>query len=378
MIFSSTLTFLFYSLGLIVGIIYLFIILFFYKGWKQIPEYHPTKPINNLKISVIIPVRNEKGTVHNLIRDLEQQNYPENNYEVILVDDHSTDGSYDFLKEQLNGKPNYKILHNDGFGKKQALLAGIDQSMGDIIITTDADCRFGKEWLLTVSGFFQEKKPAMVLGPVIPIRKNTFINDLLALEFLSLMGSTAGAAGIGHPIMSNGANLAYLPDVLHELKDPFLKRTPSGEDVFLMLNIKRTRKFDIKFLKSKEAAAYTPLQMSVKGFLHQRIRWVSKNKMYRDADVIITSLVVWLTNFILLSSLLAIILRHEYIILFAGLLILKSFPDYLLLREVTRFFERERLLRLFLPLQLIYIVYVTFIGLFGIFHVGFSWKERKY
>ncbi len=360
------------------GIIYSSLIFWYYYGWIKTPVFKPGSFTFSPKVSVIVAFRNEEKVLQNLLNDLINQSYSSELFEVILVDDHSTDGSYDLVKNLIEVNTSFKLIKNQGEGKKQAISEAIEICSGELFITTDADCRMGNDWLKTITSYYSENSPDMLIGPVLPARNESVFSKLVALEFFSLIGSAAGAAGIKHPIMNNGANLAYPRTSFNSVSQPFNSKTASGEDIFFMLKLKKNEQSKIRFLKSNKAAVSTHLPTGFEEFWQQRVRWVSKSKYYTDFDMIFSAVIVWLVGFLMLSTLIAGIFYPIFFIMYAFLFVIKSVPDYLLLSNVLSFFDRKDLIRYFIPLQVIYPLYVTLAGFFGLIFAKFSWKDRKY
>ena len=120
------------------------------RGLKRLKQSnHDLSPDDY--ISVIIPFRNESDNIFSNIESICSQNYPKEKYEVIYVDDNSSDDSMKKLREYT--KPdNIKILslpkeYSPNAHKKRAIRYGVGQSKGDIIVTTDADCMYTDDWL---------------------------------------------------------------------------------------------------------------------------------------------------------------------------------------------------------------------------------------
>lgn len=360
------------------GIIYSSLIFWYYFGWIKTPVFKSGNLPVSLKISVIVAFRNEEKVLQNLLYDLINQSYSSELFEVIIVDDHSTDGSYDLVKNLIEVNTSFKLIKSKGEGKKQAIFEAISISSSELIVTTDADCRMGNDWLKTIAFYYSDNNPDMIIGPVLPARNESVFSKVVALEFFSLIGSAAGAAGLKHPIMNNGANLAYPRTSLNSVSNTFNSETASGEDIFFMLELKKNEQSKIRFIKSNKAAVLTHLPIGFEEFWQQRVRWVSKSKYYTDFDMIFSAVIVWLVGFLMLSTLIAGIFNPVFFIMYAFLFVIKSVPDYMLLSNVLSFFDRKDLIRYFIPLQVIYPLYVTLTGFFGLIFAKFRWKERKY
>jgi cellulose synthase/poly-beta-1,6-N-acetylglucosamine synthase-like glycosyltransferase len=367
-----------------VSFIYILLIVSFYLGWQKLQNVTVTekesskytKGINECFISVIVAARNETSTIKKLIDSLHQQELPENFYEVIIINDHSEDSTCQLVETCIQNYKNFRLisLPDKKYGKKQAILLGIQVSRGKLIVTTDADCWMSSRWLSTILAFYRQYPSKMIIGPVF-MPANSFFDSLQSLEFLSLIASTAGAAGLGRPIMCNGANLIYEKDIFQALQNPLNEKINSGDDVFLMLQIKKHFPESIRFLKSMDAVVYTKPQTSLKGFIHQRVRWASKSKYYRDFDVILVSLVVFFTNLLLFSFLVLSFFQLKFFYYFLIFFMLKALPDFLFLRKTTHFYKKNNWIKSFIFLEIIYSFYILFVSLISL-TCKYQWKDR--
>ncbi|MEA1979536.1 MAG: glycosyltransferase family 2 protein [candidate division Zixibacteria bacterium] len=93
-----------------------------------------------MKLSVIIPVYNEFSTLEELVAHV--QNAPGPEKEIILIDDFSTDGTRELIKEKIEPKVDKVIYQQKNFGKGFALKAGFAAATGDIVLVQDADLEY--------------------------------------------------------------------------------------------------------------------------------------------------------------------------------------------------------------------------------------------
>jgi len=293
------------------GTIYFVIILIYTFGWFKLK----IKLTKNLKVStfvsVVIPARNEEKNILSLLSDLILQNYPKDKFEIIVVDDNSTDSTAELVNHFVANNQQFNIKYTFSSQedklkayKKQAINKAIQISRGELIITTDADCRAGNNWLRSIVESYEIGKPKMIVGPVSFYNESTFFEKMQAAEFLSLIAITGGAIQTGRPIMCNGANLAYEKIAFNEVGGFSNDRFSSGDDVFLLLKIRKYFGDDaVRFLKNKDTIINTHPIKSLKDFIQQRTRWASKNKGY-DLKIIMVSFNVYMINLLLIIGLL--------------------------------------------------------------------------
>ena len=341
---------------IIPSLIYFFILLEIYRNLRKVkPSIQEGIPVIN--VSVVVACRNEEKNLPELLNDLSSQDYNPNLFEIIIVDDNSTDYTFGIASDQKNIK-NLKIFHNPERGKKSAIRAGIKAASGELIITTDADCRMGKKWISTVSAFYNATKPDMIIAPVQLENKPGFSGRFRELEFLSLQGVTAGTARADNPVMCNGANLAFTKEAYFRHSENIHNEILSGDDIFLLHSLKKEKNAEIAWLASPDGIVTTSQTESLSSFFNQRARWISKAKSYDDRYTLLISIVTFVTILTNLFLLISGIINHELLIIFLTSFIIKSIPDYLILYETTARYDKRHLLSWFIPSQIVYPFYV--------------------
>jgi cellulose synthase/poly-beta-1,6-N-acetylglucosamine synthase-like glycosyltransferase len=199
--------------------------------------------------------------------------------------------------------------------------------------------------------------------------------SLQNLEFLSLMASGAGAAGIRKPIYCNSANLMFEKDAYFAIKDPFKKNAVSGDDTFLLHQIKKMHPHKILVLKCRDAIVETETVAKLNEFINQRIRWISKGRYYKDLQIIGSATVVVASNLTILGWMAASFICARAIFLLP--LIFKMIADWLFMIPVLSFFHKKKLHFLVPVLSVIYPFYVVIFALAGLYG-RFTWKGRHF
>ncbi len=333
-------------------IIYVIVVLWGCYYWKKTREVELKDVEPSVFISVLIPIKNERKHLRLLLKCLLQQKYPKALVEFIFIDDHSTDSPEKIFPHI----PSFFLLKNDGKGKKAALECGLKKASGELVVTIDADCMFHRNWLRAIAQVYVETKADMLICPVRIAPVKTFWGKMQAVEFQSLAASAAGAALAKHPIMCNGANLAFKRSLVEDKEDVFNQKYASGDDMFLMQYAKQQRA-EIAYVKSPYAMAST-LPVGWKQFWRQRFRWTSKSGGYRDWDVIFVGFIVALANLSLLVL--------PFFSLEIGLMawLFKFCVDACLLSISSSFFRQQHLLWLTVLITPFYPLYML-VSVFG-------------
>ena len=365
--------------------LYLILIRIFTMGWNKIDVFRPQHLLARIcspcaveskdtgreqVISVVVACKNEEKNLPNLIKALKAQTYQ--NFELILVNDHSTDRTEEIIQENLQFFKNAILINSQGKGKKSALAEGIERALGNLIITTDADCIPSKKWIETIAKFHTDYSPDLIVCPVKLSNKQGFFARLQQIEFASLAASTAGAVGAQMPIMCNGANLAFTKSAWLESWADLKPEEPSGDDIFLLQSIKK-RGGNICFLRSEKAFVETKPSENLRTFIRQRRRWAGKSTAYTDWQAIAAACVVFGVCLAQLMLLAFAFTNKLYLYFFLLFFALKFWADTKFLHSVSGFFSLKSVFFYSLCLSVIYPFYVVFTALSSVFFKSKRW-----
>ena len=394
---------------LLLTISYTAIIIYYAIAWLSLPNWQlaTTQPIPKgladspitAQLSIIIPARNEEDNIGACIQSILNQSYSKNLYEIIVVNDHSTDATASIVK--TFNEPNIKCVDLINFignetnsFKKKGIEVGIAQANGELIITTDADCVAPPNWLQTIAAFYEEKKPDLIVMPVsiFPTPSGVglgvrFIEIFQALDFMTLQGITGSAVHKKIHSMCNGANLAYTKKAFNTVNGfAGINNIASGDDMMLMHKIYSENKKGIVYLKSAAVIVQTKPVKTITEFINQRIRWASKADKYEDKRMLPVLIVVYFFNLLLLilpiiaflSNLKFLIFNFQFSTLqfWFWVLLFKMVIEIIFLIPVAKFFNKLPLLFLFPLMQPFHIIYTVIAGWLGKFG-RYSWKGRQ-
>lgn len=366
---------------LVATLVYVGLVLYMRFGWYRTGlKIARTRETNWNKVSVLIAARNEEDNIGRTLDCLVAQSYPKDLLEVIVIDDHSTDRTAEIVRNyQHQGVRLLQLDEGDKLNsyKKLAIAKAIDMSSGDIIMTTDADCRMGADWVKTVVDYMDRGNFEMVSSPVAYHEEKSLFERLQTLEFLYLIGLGASGIGNGVPTTCNGANLAYRKETFYRVGGfKGIDDLASGDDELLLHKVSEEAAHHIGFCRSEEAIVYTEAKPTLASFISQRKRWASKSTKYKDKRIVALGVVIWLFNLALLWGTV-----HFFYMLpvfdwvFALSVGLKVAVEFIFLLPITQFVRRPELLRYLPFLSFAHALYLVYIGVAG--NIGkYDWKGR--
>jgi cellulose synthase/poly-beta-1,6-N-acetylglucosamine synthase-like glycosyltransferase len=366
---------LYITIGLL--IFYSILILFYRSCWRELKPFSQTNHESSLKISVIIPARNEEENIAKLLTSLENQTYPPHLFEVIVVDDHSTDNTVTVVNKYSFAKLIRLEFDNINSYKKKAIETGITAASGDLIVTTDADCIVPKNWLKTIASFKEKTNAVFIAAPVVLESESNLLQAFQGLDFLVLQGITAASVQKRFHNMCNGANLAYERKAFFEVNGfTGIDHIASGDDMLLMQKIAQRFPTKVSYLLSKDTIVTTQAAKTWKEFFSQRIRWASKATDYNDIKIFSTLFLVYFFNCALLALFISGFWLHFLWLGLSVILILKIIIELTFISPVAKFYNKQNLIKWFPFFQPMHIVYTVIAGWLGVFG-SFEWKGRR-
>jgi glycosyltransferase involved in cell wall biosynthesis len=358
------------------------------KGWQRLPttelqaDFRP-----RTSISVLIPARNEAAHIEQCLRAILAQNYPTSLYEIILIDDHSTDDTAAIAMSLSNSKiqvislekilqhADFKDFNQNSF-KKIGIQLGIEKASGELIVCTDADCLAQPDWLLYLAQCYELQQAKFIAAPVNFYEEKSNFERFQSLDFVGMMGITGAGIHGQFMRMCNGANLAYPKAVFYEMSGfEGINHIASGDDMLLMQKIAARYPNDIYCLKQKKATIFTHAKPTWESFVSQRVRWASKSNIYPEHRVTFDlAMVFFFCCNIFISLILSPWLGFATFIL---QFIIKSGVDYYFLNRCASFFDRKDLLKNFFLSQIYHIVYIVVVGIKSNLSKEYEWKGRR-
>lgn len=289
-----------------VGLSWVAFQLWLYRGWRSLRTKGSQNKASHLVqegISVVIPFRNESENLTIFLTSLKTLRPPERlAVEWIFVDDGSNDGSASLIlrESQEHLIPGIvKVVDSGGPGKKAAQRTGVQEARYPWILFSDADCQWPSNRLRMLEQLPINGNVPVVCGPVY---YDSATPALFSLEFESLVYAGAALIGLGFPVLANGTNILCRKEAWIDCVEEIHRvPTPSGDDVFLIQCIaRRFGRRAVLFVNHPDNTVFTRGPHTLREFLIQRIRWVSKTLLFPSLIGKAIALYVWLFHGLLL------------------------------------------------------------------------------
>ena len=325
----------------------------------SIKSQHDFDQTSITHLSVVIAFKNEVKNLAQLINSLKNQSINYQNFEVILVDDNSTDGSYELAQNLCLGSSNFQVLKNLYSGKKRAIQTGVHSAKHTWILQTDADVTIPTYWIESISNTISREIDLIAAPLRVKSASNRMVERFMAMENLALQKLTYSSIENGKPLMCNAANMAYRKSVYLENETNLRFDIPSGDDTFLLLEVWKKDPKKIIYTTDPESIVDTQAAESYQVAVKQHVRWAHKIAAYSGAKHIQT--IGWL---LLIAHLLVLVLFVGGIIykqmhFFFIYWIVKSLIDVRFTKEIQDFFKQKMDATSVLSFNLFYPVFLT-------------------
>lgn len=370
---------------LLVTLLYVTIQLNILKWWLR-GRQHETLLLSNKDdlpfVSVIVAARNEECNINACLKSLSCQDIPAEQFEVILVNDHSEDDTIGEAQSANLTNLSIHTLPKGLQGKKDAIRFGITKSTGVYLLFTDADCILPKSWIQRMRNHMLMGNLDAVCAPIsFKLKEQTILQIFQWLDNMGMMAVSAAAINGNYFSMANGANLGLKRSILAGKNIEWNNKFASGDDMALIGHV-RKENGQIAFVHDPEVIVITETQPTWTDFLNQRLRWGTKNKSSHQPLFLF---VVGMVFFAALSHVIALIILPFYIL---GMLtpitpflwmcvFLKPTIDTIVLHRISPFFNvRFSNWKLFF-LSIMHSFYIFLVGSLSLFRLEYPWKGRR-
>ncbi len=331
-------------------IIFLVLNLLFYSSLNRLFKFQKLKS-SSLKISILVAAKNEEKNISKLITSLKEQNYSNELYEVVIIDDDSSDNTFSVVKTEIEGLENFRIIRAREKiyqAKRGVLEVGIQNSINPYIVITDADCTSNKNWLLRFANSFEDKHD-FVFGIAPYFSKKSYVNKITRFENLRAQILMFSFAKLGFPYSAASRSFGFTRKAFEKIGGyRNTIETLSGDDD-LLLREAINNDLKIGMVTSEDALVFTDSKPTYSEYQKQKFRHTSTSFHYSIVNKSILGL--WhITNLILLFSITFAIIDTVFILPF----FLKIVLDVFLLNSFQRNFSYKFNFIEILIFQLIY------------------------
>lgn len=312
-----------------------------------------------IKLSIVIPFRNEINEIKALIDSLNRLEWDKNFLEIIFVSDYAHSTVFKRVNEETKKLIfDHRVVENIlSQGKRHALKCGISIANANYIITIDADVIL-PPLLLKFYNSYISNGNKLVAGPVLFNKSSNFVQKLAAAQNVSLMGIATALFQQGSPLFCSGANMCFSKSVFEQLGGFDEVDYKGGDDVFVLQKFFKHHQNDIAFISHSDAVVFTPAKHSLKAFIQQQLRWSGKIGKHMGKRSVAIALVIAFFHWAIGVAFLLSLVDVKYFLIGTFLFTFKCLVENpLILKSHKIFGERIGILNLWM-LQFAYIFFV--------------------
>ncbi|RCK77423.1 MAG: Glycosyltransferase [Ignavibacteriae bacterium] len=337
------------------------------------------KPYNNIvhypSVSIIVAARNEEENILKCLISLSQLDYPKEKLDIIIVNDQSTDHTKEIVENFIKDKSHFKLLNSIKStsqhlrGKANAVAQGIENSTGEFLLFTDADCTVPKDWVKEIVANF--KQNIGIVGGYTILKANSIFEGIQTLDWIYLFNIAASSATLGFPLTGIGNNLAIRKKCYDEVGGYYNIRFSVTEDYALTRAILNKTKYKMAFPLNKKSIVNSLPCKNFTELYHQKKRWG-----VGGLDMIPLGFLVFSIPFIF-NMLIMIGLYYLNICVLIVPIIIKIFMDFMLLFYSLKQLKYLRYIKYFLFFEIYLFIYVIILPIIVVINKKVLWKERQ-
>ncbi len=362
---------------LLLGIsLYLLQTLFIYIGTHRL-NYPKTNRLP--KISILVALRDEEQTLEPCVESLLQLDYPKEFFEILLINDRSSDRTPELIEELKKKSARIKTLHiKSGVpglsGKANAIAQGMENCSGELILVTDGDCRVPTSWAREHAAYCQQNV-GLVGGFTLLDEKNdgaSLFGKIQSLDWAYLLSVGTGFMGFGIPLSVLGNNFSFRREAYEEVGGYRNMGFTIIEDFALMKTLVKKTSWKVLYPIDSKMLVYSHPMSNVSKFYRQRKRWSAGGKevgFYGKFLMLISVMV----HLLIPISFFIFNLQLSFLALLGVLL-----ADFSLLFRTIGLVRRRDLLKYFLLWEGFYFLYTILFTPVLLFPSTVKWKNISY
>ena len=318
-------------------------------------------------VSVVVAARDEEAHLPGCLRALKRQSLPRDRYEIIVSDDHSSDGTCAVAAEF--GVRCVSVA--DGVeGKAAAVHAGVESARGSLIVVTDADCRPPHSWLAAMAETFRDGELGMVCG-VTAVAGRTLLARIQAADWTLLLTMAAGFSSLGLPLTAMGNNMAFRRKAYDELGGYPELDSSVTEDYVLFREMYRRTSWRVRLLIERPLRNVTLPLPTLAKVIRQRRRW-ARGGLRADVWVYLFYALVYATH---AAVVVALVIAPPWGV---AALLTKIAADALVVHVGGRRIGQRHLRAAFLAFELYLFLYVLALPVLLLLAPRIRWRGRRW
>jgi cellulose synthase/poly-beta-1,6-N-acetylglucosamine synthase-like glycosyltransferase len=246
-----------------------FLVTFLENRKKIIVRKGETKLSSYPKVTIVVPAWNEEGTVAKSVRSLLELNYPQDKLQIFLVDDGSSDNTYEVFR-QFEQYSNVKIFQKENGGKYTALNLGLAHMETDFFGGMDADSIAHPEALTRIMSYFEKDQSTMAVAPSVTVHSaKNIIQSAQKAEYHMGVYTKKMLGFLGAINVTPGPLTIFRKKVFDDLG--VYRHGHNTEDMEIAY---RMQKNEYKIEHCNDAYVYTNTPTTVGTLYRQRLRWI--------------------------------------------------------------------------------------------------------